>query len=76
MGADRKPTWTYPTATRDGYVLADGTINLTLNKSRCSGGFVVSIAPDGKETLIWTGTQSEVNGAQPTADGNCVITDG
>ena len=32
------------------------------------GGSVVSIAPDGKETLIWKGTQSEVNSAQPTTD--------
>ena len=75
MGADGKPSWTYPTATRDGYVLADGTIILTLGKSRRSGGSVVRIAPDGKETLIWKGTQSEVNSAQPTADGTFVITE-
>lgn len=75
MGADGKPSWTYPAATRDGYVLEDGTIILTLSKSRRSGGSVVSIAPDGKETLIWKGTQSEVNSAQPTADGTFVITE-
>ena len=43
MGADGKPTWTYPAATRDGYVLADGTIILTLSKSKRSGGSVISI---------------------------------
>ena len=76
MGADGKPTWTYPAATRDGYVLEDGTIVLTLSKSnRHRGGAVVSIAPDGEETLIWKGTQSEVNSAQPTADGTFVITE-
>jgi hypothetical protein len=75
MGADGKPTWTYPAATRDGYLLANGTIILTLSKSRRIGGSVVSIAPDGKETLIWKGTQSEVNSAQPTADGTFVITE-
>jgi hypothetical protein len=75
MGADGKPTWTYPAATRDGYVLADGTIILTLSKSKRSGGSVISIAPDGKETLIWKGTQSEVNSAQPTADDTFVITE-
>lgn len=76
MGADGKASWTYPAATRDGYVLDDGTIILTLSKSkRYRGGAVVNVAPDGKETLIWKGTQSEVNSAQPTADGTFVITE-
>lgn len=76
MGADGKPSWTYPEATRDGYVLNNGTIILTLNKSeRFHGGAVVSIALDGQETLIWNGTQSEVNSAQPTSDGTFVITE-
>ena len=76
MGADGKPSWTHPAATRDGYVLDDGTVILTLSKSkRFRGGAVVSVAPDGKETLIWKGTQSEVNSAQSTADGTFVITE-
>lgn len=75
MGADGKASWTYPAPSRDGYVLEDGTVILTLSKSRGTGGSVVSIAPDGKETLIWKGTQSEVNSAQPTADGTFVITE-
>lgn len=76
MGADAKPTWTYPASTRDGYVLDDGTVILTLSKSkRYRGGAVISIAPDGKESLIWNGTQTEVNSAQPTAEGTFVITE-
>lgn len=76
MEADGKPSWTYPAATRDGYVLEDGTIILTLSKSKQHrGGAVVSIAPDGKELLIWKGTQSEVNSAQPTTEGTFVITE-
>lgn len=76
MGADGKPSWTYPASTRDGYVLDDGTIILTLSKSRRHrGGAVVSIAPDGKESVIWKGTQTEVNSAQPTAAGTFVITE-
>ena len=76
MEADGKASWTYPGATRDGYVLDDGTMILTLSKSqRYRGGAVVSIAPDGKESLIWKGTQSEVNSAQPTSDGTFVITE-
>lgn len=76
MGADGKPSWTYPAATRDGYVCDDGTIILTLSKSkRYRGGAVVRVTPDGTETVIWKGTQSEVNSAQPTADGTVVITE-
>ncbi|QDT59215.1 hypothetical protein SV7mr_17220 [Stieleria bergensis] len=76
MGEDGKPSWTYPANTRDGYVLEDGTLILTLTKSgKHKGGAVVSIAPDGSESLIWKGTQSEVNSAQPTKEGNFVITE-
>lgn len=69
-------TWTYPHATRDGYQTADGSIVLTLNKGRrYRGGAVIEISPDGKETLIWKGTQAEVNSAQPTDTGSYVITE-
>lgn len=77
VDANGKKTWTYPAATRDGYVLDDGTIILTLSKSKKlhPGGAVVKISVDGKETLIWEGTQSEVNSAHPTGDGTYVITE-
>ena len=76
MGADGKASWTYPASSRDGYVLDDGTIILTLSKSkRYKGGAVVKIAPNKTETLIWRGTQSEVNSAQPTPEGNFVVTE-
>ena len=76
VGSDGKPSWTYPQKTRDGYVLEDGSIILTRNKSKkYKGGAVVKISPDGKEKLIWEGTQAEVNSAQPTADGTFVITE-
>jgi hypothetical protein len=76
MEADGKASWTYPAATRDGYVLGDGTIILTLSKSKqYKGGAVVRIAPDETETLIWSGSQSEVNSAHPTSEGNFVITE-
>lgn len=76
MGADGKQSWKYPASTRDGYVLDDGTIILTLSKSKkYKGGAVIKIATDGKETLIWKGTQSEVNSAHPTDEGTFVITE-
>lgn len=71
-----KKTWTYPHATRDGYVMQDGNIVLTLSKSKDhAGGAVVMVAPGGQETLIWKGTQAEVNSAQPTSAGTFVITE-
>lgn len=75
MGEDGKPTWTYPASTRDGYVLDDGSIILTLSKSNAKGGAVIHVAPNGDEKTIWKGTQAEVNSAQPTADGTYVITE-
>lgn len=77
VDAKGEKTWTYPSATRDGYVLEDGTIILTLSRSKKKypGGAVVKITPDGKESLIYKGTQAEVNGAHPTADGTYVITE-
>ena len=76
VGRDGKPSWTYTDKTRDGYVLVNGDIILTLNKSKKhKGGAVVRVSPDGKEKLIWEGTQAEVNSAQPTADGTFVITE-
>lgn len=76
MGADGKPTWTYPASTRDGYVLDNGNVILTLSKSKkYSGGAVIEVTREGTETLIWKGTQSEVNSAQPTKDGTFVITE-
>ncbi len=71
-----KKTWTYPHSTRDGYVLRNGDIVLTLSKSKeYAGGAVLEITPDGQETLIWKGTQAEVNAAQPTVTGTFVITE-
>lgn len=76
VGDDGKKTWTYPHSTRDGYQLDDGTIVLTLSKGKkYRGGAVVEISPDGKESLIWKGTQAEVNAAMPTDEGTYVITE-
>lgn len=68
--------WTYPHSTRDGYRLADGRTILTLSKSKqYPGGAVIELSLDGTETLIWEGTQSEVNGTHPTESDTFVITE-
>ncbi len=69
-------TWTYPHSTRDGYVLPGGDVVLAVSKGQVfPGGAVVRITPGGQESLIWKGTQSEVNGVQPTDAGTFVITE-
>ena len=76
MEADGTKSWSYPSATRDGYVADDGSIVLTLNRSdKYPGGAVVQVAEDGTETLIWKGTQSEVNSAQPLEGGGFLLTE-
>jgi hypothetical protein len=74
--ANGEVSWTYSRSTRDGYVLEDGTMILTLSKSKeFPGGAVVRIGLDGSEDLIWKGSQSEVNSAHPTDEGTIVLTE-
>lgn len=77
MNGAGEQVWSYPSASRDGYVMADGRIVLTVNKGKkYPGGAVVLIdRTAGTEKLIWKGTQSEVNSAQPTADNTFVLTE-
>lgn len=76
VDAKGKKTWTYPHSTRDGYVVESGNIILTLSKSKKHrGGAVVEITPEGEETLIYKGTQAEVNSAHPTKSGSFLITE-
>lgn len=77
MDGDGQEIWNYPHGTRDGFVLADGRVVLTLNKGkRYPGGAVIEVdRAAGTERLIWKGTQSEVNSAQPTPAGTFVLTE-
>lgn len=76
MDSEGNKTWSDPRSSRDGYVLPNGEIILTLSKSKkFRGGAAVRITPEGKETVLWKGTQSEVNSVQPTADGTFVLTE-
>lgn len=76
VNAEGKTVWTYPHPTRDGYRLDDGRVVLTLNQGkRYPGGAVIEVGTDGQESLIWKGTQDEVNSAHPTPEGTFVITE-
>src|SRR4051812_47166533 len=66
-----KTTWTYPHASRDGWVLPSGNILLALSKGkRYPGGAAVEVARDGKVVFEFKGTQSEINTVQPLENGN------
>lgn len=77
MNGAGEQVWSYPSRSRDGYVLDDGRIVLAVNKGKkYPGGAVVLIDRDARtEKLVWKGTQSEVNSAQPTADNTFVLTE-
>lgn len=75
-GADGKITWEYPHGSRDGWVLPDGTILLTLGKSKdFPGGGVVHVTKDKKVLFQYKGTQAEVNTAQLVGDGRYMLTE-
>jgi len=71
-----KTTWSYPHATRDGYMLPSGNLLLTLSKSKdYPGGGVVEITRDGQKLFEWKGTQAEVNTAQVVEGGRIMVTE-
>ncbi len=71
-----KPTWKYPAATRDGHVLPNGNLLLTLSKSKAyPGGAVVEVTREQKIVWEYKGTQSEVNTGVLLANGNILLTE-
>lgn len=73
---DGKITWEYPHNTRDGWILPDGGILLTMSKSKDypSGG-IVHLNADKKPVFTFKGSQAEVNTAQLLADGKYMLTE-
>ena len=68
--------WRYPGSTRDGWVLPNGNILLTVSKSdEYPGGAAVELTRDGKKIFEFKGTQSEVNTAQALSNGNVMLTE-
>ena len=74
VDGEGKVTWSYPKSTRDGWVLPNGNILLTLSKSN-DGGAVVEVTREGKVVFEFKGTQSEVNTAQALENGNILLTE-
>jgi hypothetical protein len=72
ISGDGKVTWSYPVASRDGWVLPNGNVLLALSGK---GGSVVEVTRDGKEVLKYQGTQAEVDTVQRLPDGNTLLTE-
>jgi len=76
IDASGKVTWKYPAATRDGYILPNGNLLLTLSKNKpYPGGAVVEVTRDQKVVWEYKGTQSEVNTAIQLDNGNIMLTE-
>ncbi len=75
-GGDGKIRWSDPRSSRDGWILPDDNVLLTLTKSKdLPGGGVVEVTPKGETVFEFKGTQSEVNTAQRLANGNTLISE-
>jgi len=76
VDADGKVVWKYPAETRDGCVLPNGNVLLTLHKSDAyPGGAVIEVTRDSKVVFEYKGTQAEVNTAQRLPDGRTMLTE-
>ena len=77
VDGDGKTIWKYPGSTRDGCVLPNGNVLLAVSKNKTDypGGAVVEMTRDNKKVFEFKGTQSEVNTAQPLANGNIMLTE-
>ena len=71
-----KITWSYPQASRDGWVLPEGRVLLALNKSeKYPGGAAAVVSRDGEIVFAVKGTQSEVNTVQDLGNGAILFTE-
>ena len=73
--------WSWPAATREGWVLPDGNVLLALSKGETTPkGAAVEIKPGAggaADAVVWRydGTQDEVNSIQKTSTGTYVLTE-
>ena len=76
VSGEGKVLWSYPASTRDGWVLEDGHILLTLTKSSSyPGGGVIELTREGKLLFEYRGQQEEVNTAQKISKHRYLLTE-
>ena len=75
-GGDGAIRWTYPHASRDGWVLPNGNVLLALNADpEHPGGSAVEVTKDGKIVFEYNGTQSELNTVERLENGNTLVSE-
>lgn len=71
-----KVTWSYPLASRDGWVLDDGNVLLALGNSKTyPHGAAIEVSKEGKLLFEFKGTQAEVNTVQRTGKDTILLTE-
>jgi hypothetical protein len=76
IGKEGRVEWSYPHATRDGWVLPDGRFLLALSKSKTyPSGAAVEVDLQGAVHFLYKGSQSEVDTVQPLPDGRVLLTE-
>lgn len=73
---DGKVLWSYPAATRDGFVLPDGHILLAVSHNKDHpGGAAIEMTREGQTVFTFEGTQSELNTVQALENGRYMLTE-
>jgi hypothetical protein len=72
ISGEGKVVWSYPKATRDGWVLQNGNILLAVAGKP---GDVVELTRENQVVFEWNGTQDEVDTVQRLRDGNTLTTE-
>jgi hypothetical protein len=68
--------WTFPMSTRDGWLLSDGHLLLTISQGKqYPGGAVLEVTRDNKVLFEYKGSQAEVNTSQKLENGNILLTE-
>ena len=76
MDGSGEVLWSYPSGSRDGWLLPDGHVLLALNKGKDHpGGAAVEVDRSGKILFAFEGSQSEVNTVQPLEGGRILLTE-
>ena len=76
LGNSGEVLWSYPAATRDGFVLPNGRVLLAVSKNKdYPGGAAIEITREKQVIFEYKGTQIEVNTAQPLANGHILLTE-
>ena len=77
VGKDSTVTWKYPHGTRDGWMMPNGNLLMSVSAGgNYPGGAIVEVDKEGKTVFEFKGSQKEVHSVQPLENGNIVMTEG